>query len=140
MSIISKLEEIAKQFNYSVDWLKSNAKNHGADERSLELNYISVVTGKKDADAITTFLKSRVASAAKENKQMNSIFYKIKSLFVEQKPEDLGFNENTPEHLRELFVWIKTDKEEAQIFQEAFPKITSVNSPEELFKKMMSER
>lgn len=140
MSLIGSIEKISKNLNYSADWLKTNATNHGADRNSMELNYMCVITGEKDTNALTNFLKSRVLSAAKENKQMNSIFYKIKNLFIEKSPKEIGFDENTPVHLRELFAWIKNDKDEQKIFEEAFPKIISVNSPEELFIKMMSER
>ena len=94
------------------------------------------------------------------NSIVNRAFYAIKALtnskgfytngihgfmniflkFVEEEKPDLGYNENTPDHLKLLFQLIKQNKDETKIFNDAFPKIIEVKSTKELFIKMLNEK
>ena len=64
----------------------------------------------------------------------------IKKLFVKEKQPDLGYDENTPEHLVVLFQFIKKDKEDTLLFNTTFPDIIKTKDAEELATKIMSEQ
>ena len=138
------IETIAKKNNSSVQWLKMNAANHGGDVKYIEESFIHVVTGENDIQAIDAYAKARADGTFEQMKQLHkertSVFHKIKRLFVEEELPELGYDENTPEHLKLLFQLIKQNKDETKLFNDTFPKITEVKSTKELFLKMMSER
>ena len=140
MALIQVIEKIVKELDCSLEWLKANAKNHGAKEGSMDLDSICVITSQDDINAIGSFIRARIDKAYKEVVQANSFLYKVKNFFLGKEEEDLGFNEKTPEHLRKLFYSIKNDKIEAQAFEEAFPKVVLVKNTDELLLKMLNER
>lgn len=138
------IEAIAKKNNSSVEWLKMNAKNHGAEVEYIEEGFIYVMNSEKDIEAINNYISERAHSTIEQVKQLHkqktSVLHKIKRLFIEEEKPDLGYNENTPDHLKLLFQLIKQNKDETKIFNDAFPKIIEVKSTKELFTKMLNER
>ena len=138
------IDVIERQNNSSVEWLKMNATNHGADTIGMNENFIHIMTGDKDIQAISDYKKNKLASSV-ENlknsiKERTTLKYKIKKLFVKEEEPDFGYDENTPEHLRTLFQFIKMDKDDTLVFNEAFPNVIALKTVEELFAKMMCER
>jgi hypothetical protein len=138
------IDAIARQNNSSVEWLKMNASKHGADLTSMNENFIHVITSDKDIQAISYYKENKLTSSV-ENlknsiKERTTLKYKIKKLFIKEEEPDLGYDENTPEHLRTLFQLIKLDKDNTQLFNEIFPNIIELKTVKELFTKMMSER
>ena len=121
------VEAIAKKNNSSVEWLKMNATNHGAEIEHIEEGFIHVVTGQKDVEAVGNYMKERTNSTIETIKQMHkertSVWHKVKRIFIEEEKPDLGYDENTPDHLKLLFQLIKQNKEETQKFNDAFPKV-----------------
>ena len=73
-------------------------------------------------------------------KERTTLKYKIKNLFIKEEEPDLGYDENTPEHLITLFQFIKKEKDDTLLFNEIFPNIIELKTLNELFTKMMSER
>ena len=51
------IEAIAQKNNSSVEWLKMNATNHGAEIEHIEEGYIHVMTGEKDVQAVENYMK-----------------------------------------------------------------------------------
>lgn len=138
------IDVIARQNNSSVEWLKMNAKNHGADITGMNENFIHVMTGDKDIQAISDYKENKLASSV-ENlksslKERTTLKYKIKNLFVKEEKPDLGYDENTPEHLITLFQFIKQEKDNTLLFNEIFPNIIELKTVNELFNKIMCER
>lgn len=135
---------IAKQNNSSVEWLKQNASNNGANTKGMDENFIHIMTGEKDIQAISDYkankLTSSVEKLKKNIKEQSTIRHKIKKLFVKEKQPDLGYDENTPEHLVVLFQFIKKDKEDTLLFNTTFPDIIKTKDAEELATKIMSEQ
>ena len=88
-----------------------NAKNHGADTRCFDENSIYIMSGNRDINAYKNYSEKRTKILEKENKEIIkkhfSFFSRIKQLFVTPEKQDLGYNENTPEHLKELFFFSK---------------------------------
>ena len=138
------INAIARKNNSSVEWLKMNAKNHGAEIEYIEESYIHIMTGEKDVNAVLDYMKNRTSATVEKFKQMHkektSVWHKIKTFFVEEEQPERGYNENTPDHLKLLFQLIKQNKDVTKSFNDTFPKITEVKSTKELFKKMMNER
>lgn len=138
------INAIAKQNNSSVEWLKMNARNHGGKVEYIEEGFIHVMTGEKDIDAISNYMKEKTNDTVEKIKQLakekSSIWYKIKKFFVGEKEPERGYDENTPEHLKLLFQLIKQNKEQTEIFNAAFPKIIEVKTEKELCIKMLNER
>lgn len=138
------IKMIADNNNSSVEWLKMNAKNHGINEKSMEEEFIHVITGDKDIKIIDDYMENRNNSLfeilQQQLKQKNSIMHKIKTLFIADEKPDMGFDENTPPHLRELFYILNQDKTNTQVFNEQCPRPIDVKSTKELFIKMMNER
>ena len=66
--------------------------------------------------------------------------YKIKKLFIKEKEPDYGYDENTPEHLRTLFAYIKKDKDDTQLFNTLFPNIVELKDTEELSSRILTEK
>ena len=105
---------------------------------------MKILTKTNDIQAIDAYAKARADATFEQMKQLHkertSVFHKIKRLFVEEELPELGYDENTPDHLKLLFQLIKQNKDETKLFNDTFPKITEVKSTKELFLKMMSER
>ena len=138
------IDVIAKQNNSSVEWLKMNAANNGADITGMNENFIHVMTSDKDIQAISDYKENKLASSI-ENlknslKERTTLKYKIKKLFVKEEKPDLGYDENTPEHLVPLFQFIKQEKDNTLLFNEIFPNIIELDSVKELFNKMICKK
>ena len=121
-----------------------NAANNGADIIGMNENFIHVMTSDKDIQAISDYKENKLTSSI-ENlknslKERTTLKYKIKNLFIKEEEPDLGYDENTPEHLITLFQFIKKEKDDTLLFNEIFPNIIELKTVNELFTKMMSER
>ena len=82
MALIQVIEKIVKELDCSLEWLKANAKNHGAKEGSMDLDSICVITGQEDINDIGSFIKVRIDNAYKEVVQANSFLHKVKNFFI----------------------------------------------------------
>ena len=138
------IESIARKNNSSVEWLKMNAENHGAEVEQIEEGFIHVITSEKDIEAVNNYMSERAHSTLEQIKQLHkqrtSVLHKIKTLFIEEEKPELGYNENTPEHLKLLFQLIKQNKDETKSFNDVFSEIIEVKTAKELFIKMLNER
>lgn len=123
------MELIAEGQKGSVSWLKMNAENHGANLSKLDDEFVHVVSGKKEIEALLGFLENRAI-------KKTGFMEKIKLMFATRETY-----EEKPEHLRLLFHALARDEEECKAFNEAYKnKIIPVNSSQELLQKMLCER
>lgn len=123
---------ITKHNNVTKNWLKMKAEKLGFPPfTTSDDGILHVITNKKDIDEFDEYMKSRMnyrASIAQErilNPDKNTL------------PQSVA---NLPECLIHLWVSLTYNKEEDEAFAKYPKKIIEVNSVEELFAKMMSER
>ena len=131
------MEIIAKSQNSSKDWLEMNAKNHGLDLSATKIgdDYIHIITGEKDIKNIVEYMIDRT------KKLQPSFKDKVMNFFGITKEVDYGITENTPEHLKPLFIALSKIEEEDIAFEEfAGKKVIKVNTPKELLTRMLMER
>lgn len=135
---------IADENNSSVEWLKMNAQNHGAKAKDFDEEFIYVISGEKDLNALNSYIEDRVINilnVAKETiKEKYSILSKIKKLFIGEKNNEPDSVKNAPEHLKFLFYLIDTEKKETKAFEEFAPQKIESKNTKDLFIKMMQER
>lgn len=135
---------IADENSSSYEWLKMNAQNHGAKAKDFDEEFIYVISGEKDIQALDNYINERVKeisnNAIKIIKEKHSVWGKLKKLFMSEKNTETDAYANLPEHLKFVFHLIDLEKKETQAFENfALNKIDS-KTPKELLVKMMQER
>ena len=131
-----RLKEIAKELNYSFEWLMQNSKRNGIDLSYINDDSILVITKTED-------MKKFLEQMETINKEP-SFIQKLKNFFTQSKAEE-AFDEyvsSKPEHLREVaeidFVYksaMNNFKKCLNIFN-----IVEVKTPQEMLQKMFIEK
>jgi len=135
---------IADENSSSYEWLKMNAQNHGAKAKDFEDEFIYVISGEKDVNALDNYINARVQAISNKAIQMikdkHSIWGQLKQLFVSNKNTEADIYANLPEHLKFVFYLINLEKEETEFFENFALNKIALKTPKELFVKMMQER
>ena len=128
---------IADSQKSSKTWLEMNAKNHGLDLSASNIgeDILHIVTGEKDIKDLIEYLITRAKSVQPSFKD------KVLNFLGIRKEADYGITQDTPKHLKPLFIALsKLETENIAFAEYSKNKVINVDTPKELLKKMMTER
>ena len=128
------MDSIGKSNGGSKEWLAMNARNNGIQFPEFRMDYVHLVTGQKDIAKFTEYFTERI-KAYQPNK-----FQKFLNFF--KAPESTGYKPEMPEHLQPVCEALHIYRKERDLYGEFIKgkEIVSVNTPQELLTKMMTER
>lgn len=128
-------KSIADEQGSSVNWLKINAANFGANLSDFGEEVLHIITGKKDVAKLKKYIPERLSAWEKET----SLIGILTSMF--RHKHEIPFDKKTPKHLRPLFCSLQTNVKETTAFRKfAQDKVISVKTPQELLEKMLMEK
>lgn len=128
---------IADSQNSSKTWLEMNAKNHGLDLSAANIgdDILHIITDKKDIDNLIEYMINRIKKTEPTFKT------KIMNFLGINKTDNYGIKNDTPKHLKPLFIALSKNEAENVAFEEYTKgKVINVDSPKELLTKLLLER
>ena len=126
-------EKVAKDNHSSVDWLMANASRHGLKLDEAGDDVLHVLSGEKEIGNLIEYLQSRLGTE-------KTFVQKIKGLFIKDKSHTFTIQEDLPEHLRVLSIFLQNNQREDAAFKEYAKNVVHVETAQDLFKKVMTER
>ena len=128
------MNELGKKNGGSKEWLAMNARNNGINFPDFNMDFLHLVTGEKDITKFINYFTERMKSYQPNKFQKFLNFFKAH--------EANGYRPEMPEHLQPVCEALHMYRKERDLYREFIKgkEIVSVNIPQELLTRMMTER